>query len=152
MNKPRAIREGFIEDDRPDDPFERDEKPKKTIEPAPPEAPPLPAEDEWPIVIKLQKPIPGEKTGEMITELRMREPSTNDLIKAGGNPCRVEIVNAGTPNATAAIIIDDLRMFKLVAGLSGILEQFLVRLDPRDYSSAAYRLRRFFIPEGKHLW
>lgn len=155
MNKPRAVREGFINDEDLS-PFEREEDkpPTKTIEHEPqpqPEAdePPTPA-DEWPMVIELKhKPI--RVGGKEVRQLTLREPSTNDIMNAGGNPCRIEIVTLSGKQAQFSPIIDDGKMLRLIANLSGIQTDFLDRLDPRDYNTIAYQLRRFFLPEGK-LW
>lgn len=156
MNKPRAIREGFV-DDRPDHPFEHDivDRPtERSIKPAeqapPPDQPPEADGEVWPMLIKLRKPLAvgNQKT---VTELALREPTTNDVMNAGGNPCRIDITQMNGNQITFNPVIDDSKMLRLIANLSGVLEPFLKKLDPRDYNTAAYQLRRFFLPEGK-LW
>jgi Phage tail assembly chaperone proteins, E, or 41 or 14 len=155
MNKPKMVREGFVDDDN--SPFEREtetptERSVKAVEQteASPDVPPKPAEEEWPMVIKLRKPLSvgGHQT---VTELSLREPSTNDVMNAGGDPCRIEITQLNGNQWQYNPIIDDGKMLRLIANLSGILEPFLKKMDPRDYNTAAYQLRRFFLPEGK-LW
>jgi hypothetical protein len=114
-----------------------------------------PPPDVWPMVIKLRhRPIkaPGKDGKEvMINELSFREPRANDMIKAGGNPVRVAFMGVvdGQPNYD--YMIDDARMTKVMANLMGIQDAYLMALDPRDYASAAYRLRRFFISD-QGLW
>lgn len=162
MNKSTAARsrEGFQhEDDGPfeerpiEPPFNRevDQPATKTVKPAEEkqDQPPL-DEEQWPMVIKLRKPLPigNHKT---VTELSLREPTTNDIMNAGGNPCRIEIIQLTGNQAAFSPIIDDGKMLRLIANLSDILEPFLKKLDPRDYNTVAYQLRRFFLPEGK-LW
>jgi len=124
-------REGFIE-----------EKPKAAapppeIEPSPVELPALPA-DQWPMVIKLvHKPI-RDNQGNEIKELTLREPRAGDISRYG-LPVRV--------NNDAEIIIDERKMTYVIATLSGILPPLIEAMDPRDWTSCAYYLRRFFIPE-----
>ena len=114
-----------------------------------------PPPDEWPLVIKLRhRPIkaPGKDGKEvMIHEMSFREPRANDMIKAGGNPVRVAFMGVvdGQPNYD--YLIDDNRMSKVMANLVGFQDAYLLALDPRDYASAAYRLRRFFISD-QGLW
>jgi hypothetical protein len=114
-----------------------------------------PPPDAWPLVIRLrhrQINAPGKDGKEaMINELSFREPRANDMIKAGGNPVRVAFMGVvdGQPNYD--YLIDDGRMIKLMANLMGIQDAYLAALDPRDYASAAYRLRRFFISD-QGLW
>ena len=179
MNKP--IREGFVKEGEPVEiEATAVEKPAASVKPAPildltaeaivedkPSYEELEAEvkrlrerlapppDEWPLVIKLRhRPIkaPGKDGKEaMINELSFREPRANDMIKAGGNPVRVAFMGVvdGQPNYD--YLIDDNRMTKVMANLMGIQDAYLMSLDPRDYASAAYRLRRFFISD-QGLW
>lgn len=133
-------------------PYERDEP--KVIDAKPkPESKPEPSVQDtetWPMVIKLRKVI-SLGGGKETSELSLREPTTSDIMNAGGNPCRIEIVQLSGNNAQFSPIIDDGKMLRLIANLSGILEPFLTKMDPRDYNTVAYQLRRFFLPEGK-LW
>jgi|SRR5215471_5220062 len=93
--------------------------------------------DEWPITVRLlHKPIRNGK-GEEIKELTFREPTGADVNRVG-NPVRID--------QEGEIIINDRRMYQMMANLSGVLTPMLERMDPRDYASCAYRLRNFFIP------
>lgn len=146
MNKP--MKEGFVENEPLDDPSLTRAKP----EPAEPsEEPVLPEEvPDWPMTIQLRhKPL--RKGNEEIKELTFREPSAADIIRSGGNPCRIEITEVAGGQAVYNPVIDDRKMFTLMANLSGVLEPILHKMDPRDYNSCVYRLRRFFLPE-QGLW
>jgi hypothetical protein len=109
-------------------------------EPAPTmESQPPPARmEQWPIVVKLlHKPIRGNQNEE-ITELSFREPTGGDINRCG-NPCRI--------NFEGDVIIDEKKMSLIMANLSGVLSPLLDRMDPRDWTSCAYRLRGFFLPD-----
>jgi len=170
MNKPqRAQREGFFDEAdlqpkplEPPRPLEveaakpapvpaLESQPQPEAKP-PPEARPPPAEPErWPLVIELRhKKL---KTPEEIIErLTLREPTAGDIAKAGGNPVRIEIIEIKMDGlAHFNIVIDDKKMMALISQLSGVLVMFIETMDPRDYNSVAYRLRRFFMPE-QGLW
>lgn len=166
MNKPE--REGFVAAERLEDEDEarraeirkavRSERESEPIEPepidVPPEEPDVPAPDvpEWPMTIALlHKAIETKPRGDPVKELTFREPSAGDIIRAGGNPCKVEIVEMGGGRVTWQPLIDDAKMMRLMASLSGVIETYLQRMDPRDYASCAHRLRRFFLPE-QGIW
>ena len=131
---PAKVREGF-------QPAAQDDKPRSVL--TEPEIDPSPAEqpepvDMWPITVKLlHKPIRDNKGG-VVKELSFREPTGADINRYG-NPVRV--------NQDGDIIIDERKMSFMMAALAGILPPFLEALDPRDWNSAAYRLRGFFLPE-----
>jgi Phage tail assembly chaperone proteins, E, or 41 or 14 len=158
MNKPMAS-EGFVEVETADDQLASPAPaPPLKARPAPP--PPEPElesgesvqDSEWPITIKLMhKPIFVPPGTEPVRELVFREPSAGDIVRAGGNPCRIEVVEMSGGLATFQPIIDDKKMMLLMAVLTGIPDPFLQKMDPRDYNSAAHRLRRFFLPE-QGLW
>jgi hypothetical protein len=143
MNKPE--REGFVEIE----PVEDDDVVEtKKVEPPPVEdSVDIDADlPEWPLTIKLMhKPI--MKGREELNELTFREPTAMDIIRCGGNPCRIEIIDL--PNGQTAFypVIDDGKMMRVMANLAGLLEPQLQKMDPRDYNSCAHRLRRFFLPE-----
>lgn len=144
MNKP--MREGFVADSDPVD----DEAATTTTAVADTEPPPLPELPEWPLTIELlHKPI--MKGREEIKELVFREPTAMDIIRSGGNPCRIEVTEQAGGQVTYSPVIDDARMMRLMANLSGLLEPQLQKMDPRDYNSCAHRLRRFFLPE-QGIW
>ena len=161
MNQPQP-REGFVADEPAT--YERlvdVEEPKATPTPtngkaaaAEEELPPAadPAPDFWPMVIKLiHKPIKQRKDGPEIHELTFREPTARDIMSAGGNPCRIEITQISDGNLVYNPIIDDAKMIRVMANLSGILSPILQSMDPRDYNSCAHRLRRYFLPE-QGIW
>ena len=173
MNNPRSLREGFMDDNEPFDrrpvesPYEREpqreprdqnvrqinggngERERQAAPEPQPQQPPLQT-DVWPLVIKLRKPIMVEKD-RLMTEVSLREPTTSDIINAGGNPCRIDITRIDGNNVTFNPVIDDAKMLKLIADLADITYPFIKRLDPRDYNTIAYQLRRFFLPEGP-MW
>ena len=146
---PQKIREGFV------DPAKQEKQAPQPVQvtvqpPAAPSMPPPELEppleeqsiqiipDKWPVVVKLlYKPlvIPGDKT---YTELSFREPRGGDINRYG-NPIRV--------NQDGDVIIDERKMTYMIAALSNVLPQFIEEMDPRDWNSCAYRLRRFFLPD-----
>jgi hypothetical protein len=136
MNKPE--REGFVKDTPVDDKAVAVPEPDDVVEASPPE---------WPMVIKLMhKPIQKNRN-ETLDELSFREPTAMDIIRCGGNPCRLEITEVSGGQVIYNAVIDDKKMIVLMANLCGLLEPQLQKMDPRDYNSCAYRLRSFFLPE-----
>jgi hypothetical protein len=127
------MREGFVEDQPIDDVDDTTKIPAVTDAPSPPP-------EEWPITVRLLHKQVRNNAGEMVSELHFREPTANDIARAGGNPCRLD--------GNLDPIIDDAKMLRIMAHLSGVMEPFLQRMDPRDYNSCAYRLRNFFLPEA----
>ena len=135
-------RDGFVDDDL---------FPSSTAEQLPPSAaelppenpamesaPPPPQIEEWPIRVRiLHRPI-RDNVGREVRELVFRQPSGADINRCG-NPCRI--------NQDGDVVIDERKMSLIMANLSGILSPLLDQLDPRDWNSAAYRLRSFFLPE-----
>jgi len=111
--------------------------PPPELEPSPADQPPEPM-DEWPIRVKLlYKPIRNNKNEE-IREVTLREPRAGDINRYG-NPVRV--------NQEGDVIIDERKMTYIIAALSDVLPPFIEMMDPRDWNSVAYRLRRFFLPD-----
>lgn len=105
------------------------------VQPAP--SPPI-LSDTWPIRVKLlHKPVRNMRN-ELINELAFREPTGGDINRYG-NPCRID--------ANGDIILEEVKMTRMMAALSGILLPNLEPMDPRDWNSCAYRLRNFFLPE-----
>lgn len=137
-------REGFVDDQAKPEPEiiapsggKTRAMPPPEIEPSPAELPPL-EQDEWPIVVKLlYRPIRNNR-GEDIKEVSLREPRAGDINRYG-NPIRV--------NQEGDVIIDERKMTYMIAALSGVLPPFIEEMDPRDWNSCAYRLRRFFLPD-----
>jgi hypothetical protein len=147
VNKPE--REGFVATEKVED---EDLKPQTQAEMVANDTPVIEEEvEDWPLTIQLlHKPI-EIKRGVEVSELTFREPTAGDIMRAGGNPCKVEIVEMGGGRVTWQPVIDDPKMLRLMASLSGVLEPLLQRMDPRDYASCAHRLRRFFLPE-QGIW
>ena len=113
-----------------------DLKPAEPIEEA--QQPPPPPVDQFPITVKLlYRKIRGNNQEEL-DQLVFREPTGGDINRCG-NPCRV--------NGDGDVIIDEKKMSLIMANLSGVLSPLLDRMDPRDWNSCAYRLRRFFLPD-----
>jgi hypothetical protein len=139
-------REGFVDDQAKAKPAEQEQAapaasrravPPPEIEASPAELPPL-EQDVWPIIIKLvYKPIRNNR-GEDVKEVSLREPRAGDINRYGV-PIRV--------NQDGDVIIDERKMSYMIAALSGILPPFIEEMDPRDWCSCAYRLRRFFLPD-----
>ena len=143
MDAPVKTREGFQREEQP-----QPRKPAREAVPPPePVAAPEPAADAeqapayvetWPIKVKLlHRKILGNKN-ETLDELSFREPTGGDVNRVG-NPVRI--------NSDGDVIIDEIKMTRMMGALSGILTPLLDRLDPRDWNSCAYRLRRFFLPD-----
>lgn len=141
----RPIREGFVADEPKPVAVAAVAAPAPAIapspaaaaEPAPPPAP-EPYVDKWPIRVKLMhKGIRNDKN-ETVHELVFREPTGGDINRYG-NPVRVDTMGE--------VIIDERKMSVMMGALSGILSPLLDAMDPRDWNSCAYRLRRFFLPD-----
>ena len=131
----QAVREGFVQ------PTVVDTAPPLLMQPGVVDTtPPIPI-SLWPIKVKLQKPIVGN-TGQMLTEVSFREPTGNDIFRAG-NPVFISLDNQ--------IMIDDKRMMMMIAFLSGVLRPLLDSLSSRDYASCAWKLRDFFLPDPESL-
>ena len=155
---PLKIREGFVDPDKPTKP---DAKPEitpppaqpapadqpKAKEPVPPPLEPSPADadaeeaaaqrvfESWPITVKLMHKKIRNNAGEEISELTFREPKGGDINRYG-NPVRY--------NTDGDLLIDERKMSWMMAGLSGVLFPMLEQMDPRDWTSCAHRLARFF--------
>jgi Phage tail assembly chaperone proteins, E, or 41 or 14 len=136
--------EGFIDDQAKPEPEiiapsggSKRAMPPPEIEASPAELPPL-EQDEWPIVVKMiYRPIRNNR-GEEVKEISLREPRAGDINRYG-NPIRV--------NQEGDVIIDERKMTYMIAALANILPPFIEEMDPRDWNSCAYRLRRFFLPD-----
>jgi hypothetical protein len=112
--------------------------PPPTIEPSPAEKPDDTIEREWPVVVNLlHKPI-RNNTGAEVRQVTMREPRAGDINRYG-NPCRI--------NSDGEVLIEERKMTYMIAALTNILPPFIEEMDPRDWNSCAYRIRRFFLPE-----
>ena len=148
--RPRK-REGFVvsppEAPQPSDTTPQPPLPSQmTSEPAPLEQPlsdfdkirgEIAAEREpWPVVVQLlYKPIKNEK-GEELSSLSFREPRATEINRIG-NPTRIL--------SDGEVIIEERKMTYIMAALCGVLPPYLDAMDPRDWNSCAYRLRKFFL-------
>ncbi len=146
-------REGFVED-RPTAPPPQPEiihperrearpgvqkaAPPPELEQSPADQPEMDPAEEWPITVKLlYKPIRNNKNEE-IREVSLREPRAGDINRYG-NPVRV--------NQDGDVLIDERKMTYIMSALADVLPPFIEMMDPRDWNSVAYRLRRFFLPD-----
>ena len=143
-------REGFIEAERPMKTVEgktieaiAEEKPRTM---PPPEIEPSPAEEapawqeEWPLLVKLiNKPIRNNR-GELIHELKLREPRAGDINRYG-NPVRI--------NQDGDVVWDERKMTYMIAALADVLPPFIEDMHPRDWNTAAMKLRNFFLPDPR---
>jgi hypothetical protein len=131
----QRIREGFVDDAEPTEII--DQVPAK-------DAPPPP--DEWPLVIKLRRPIENNKR-EMISELSFKEPTANHLMRAGGNPFEIEYTDQNADGTwRIRVHTDHRKLMTLIANLCGVMEPFLQKMDPRDVAVCGLRLQSFFLP------
>jgi len=141
MNKPE--REGLVDNAEPID--------QPDLAAPEQDAPPGPPPDLWPLVVKLMHKPVQKSPVETVTQLSFREPTAGDIMRSGGNPVRVEVADIVGNMVTYNFKIDDAKMIRLMANLSGILEPYLMAMDTRDYNSCAHRLQRFFIAE-QGMW
>jgi hypothetical protein len=135
-------REGFVEEEKPTKTIDAEPErkartmPPPEMEDSPADLPPLEG-DEWPIQVRLRKPIPDGRGGD-IKELFLREPRAGDINRYG-NPVRF--------NAAGDIVHDERKMTYMIAALSGVLAPFIEEMHPRDWNTCAYKLQRFFLPD-----
>jgi hypothetical protein len=94
--------------------------------------------DKWPVTVQLlYRPIKNDK-GEEVNSLTFREPRASEINRIG-NPTRMLW--------DGEIIIEERKMTYIMGALCGILPPLLEQMDPRDWNSCAYRLRKFFLPD-----
>jgi len=135
MNKP--VREGFVIDETVAKPDDVVVEAKALPEPPAPEPEPVYVE-KWPIKVKLtRKPI-RDNTGNEIKELSFRQPTGADINRYG-LPVRIDV--------NGDVLMDERKMTLMMTALTGVMTPFLEQMDPRDWSSCAYRLRNFFLPD-----
>jgi hypothetical protein len=92
----------------------------------------------WPITVQLlYRPIKNDH-GETVNTLTFREPRASEINRIG-NPTRMLW--------DGEIIIEERKMTYIMGALCGILPPLLDAMDPRDWNSCAYRLRKFFLPD-----
>jgi hypothetical protein len=153
------MREGFVREAAPPPPEPENIMPSATPpqQPLPsqvkPEAPPLESPlseadqlrrdiasqtEDWPITVQLlYRPIKND-LGQEVTSLTFREPRASEINRIG-NPTRMLW--------DGEIIIEERKMTYIMGALCGILPPLLEQMDPRDWNSCAYRLRKFFLPD-----
>ena len=92
----------------------------------------------WPITVQLlYRPIKND-LGQEVSSLIFREPRASEINRIG-NPTRMLW--------DGEIIIEERKMTYIMGALCGILPPLLEQMDPRDWNSCAYRLRKFFLPD-----
>jgi hypothetical protein len=94
--------------------------------------------EEWPITVQLLYRSIKNDRGETINSLTFREPRASEINRIG-NPTRMLW--------DGEIIIEERKMTYIMGALCGILPPLLESMDPRDWNSCAYRLRKFFLPD-----
>jgi hypothetical protein len=94
--------------------------------------------DTWPITVQLLYRSVRNDKGDEVWSLTFREPRAAEINRIG-NPTRMLW--------DGEIIIEERKMTYIMAALSGILPPMLEAMDPRDWNSCAYRLRKFFLPD-----
>lgn len=128
MNKP--IQEGFVATDEVD---------VKDVLPEPQAAPePEPYREVWPIKVKLIHKTIRDNNGNEVTQLSFRQPTGGDINRYG-LPVRIDV--------NGDVVMDERKMTLMMTALTGVMTPFLETMDPRDWSSCAYRLRNFFLPD-----
>jgi hypothetical protein len=101
------------------------------------------AAPEWPLRIKLAKPIPNvDNLADPLTELVLREPTAAD-IAACGNPMRYVAGVEPDYNVPA--------MNAMIARLSTQAPSVIGKLNPRDWNSLAFALAPNFLPRWEAL-
>jgi Phage tail assembly chaperone proteins, E, or 41 or 14 len=131
LNKPE--RDGFVTDEPVN------EAPAAATEAAAPAAP-EPYKETWPVRVKLLHGKVQNNAGHEVEELSFRAPTGGDINRYG-NPVRLD--NNLEP------VIDEKKMTLMMAVLAGINMPNLERMDARDWSSCAMRLRIFFTPSAE---
>jgi hypothetical protein len=91
----------------------------------------------WPVKIRLLHKPTRDANNQPTSELKFREPTGGDIIRYG-NPVWLD--------NSYEVKIDERKMSMMMSVLAGIHFPFIEALDPRDWSSCAYRLRPFFVP------
>jgi hypothetical protein len=91
------------------------------------------------VVIKLTKPIKAH--GETLEEIKCRAPTAADIIQIG-NPVIYEFMIDGRPRIT----YDDGRMARMISLLGGVPPSSVAQMSPREFVSACWIMRDFFLP------
>jgi hypothetical protein len=87
----------------------------------------------WDGTIKLNKPVP-DGSGGMVSELKFREPTGND------------IVTAGLP-VIPGVGLDPIAMNEMLARLAGVPPSTIKSMHAKDWTNATYKIWRFFLPD-----
>lgn len=109
--------------------------------PAAPARPAAPLPDRS-IRIPLMKPMRAHD-GER-TELILREPTVGD-IEQYGLPVTLDFKQGARP------AFDPPKMTMMLAALGNVTEREIRAMDPRDWSTAAWSIAPFFVPDFKIL-
>lgn len=96
------------------------------------------ANETWPITVQLLYKSIKNDQGQEVNALVFREPRASEINRIG-NPTRMLW--------DGEIIIEERKMTYIMGALCGILPPLLEQMDPRDWNSCAYRLRKFFLPD-----
>jgi hypothetical protein len=125
--------------EQPPEPKPEPTKARAMAEPPPPIDLDAPSEEvTWPVTLKLlHKPTRNTKN-EVINELVLRAPTAKDIRACGGNPVRL--------STNGDVLVDDEKMLLMISALSGVFPPFIESLDARDFTSCAFFLQRFFLP------
>lgn len=149
---PRVVQPNYYAPPRPN----QSTAPQSSPQPPRPAVPPPVFEDPppqdqqqfvettWPIQVRLlhSKPVRNHQN-VFIDTLSFRQPTGADINRYG-NPVRI--------NQDGDVVIDERKMTLMMSSLSGVLQPNIEALDTRDWNSAAYRLRPFFLPEPGLAW
>jgi hypothetical protein len=149
----KPVREGFLPSPEPPAPpsnaTPQPPLPSQIKSELPPLEPPLSDVDElrreisqqsesWPITVQLLYKSIKNDLGQDVNALTFREPRATEINRIG-NPTRMLW--------DGEIIIEERKMTYIMGALCGILPPLLEAMDPRDWNSCAYRLRKFFLPD-----
>ena len=93
---------------------------------------------EWPITIKLRKPI-RDKHSNLTEIIEFREPTCADIIACG--------VPAAPSFDTGQMVFDGAKMTEMMSRLSGIPMPFMQQMSTIDWTTCSMRLMRFFLPD-----
>jgi hypothetical protein len=94
------------------------------------------AAEAWPITVQLLYKTIRNNRNEPINELTFREPTAAEINRIG-NPTRLLW--------DGEVIIEEKKMTYVMSALCGVAPSLLELMDPRDWNSCAYSLRKFFL-------
>lgn len=93
------------------------------------------------IVVKLRKSVIAN--GEEVNELSFREPTGADIEEVGNPVILKGMLMGEDPNVT----FDAKSMTQMLARLAVVPPSTIRQMHPRDWTTAAYLMVRFFMPE-----